>query len=646
MLFPLSLLNPAGAIRRASEWPRARRWQQLVERVNALEPRAMALTDAALRSTSLDLRWRAKAGEPLSRLLPEAFALVREAGRRFLGMRHYDVQLYAGCALYDGSIAEMQTGEGKTLMATLPAYLGALEGRGVHVATVNDYLAARDSDLMRPLFERLGMTVGCIQSGRPPEARRPQYACDITYGTAQEFAFDFLKDRIARAREQGGGEAFPSLFGESENASAGIQRGHHFAIIDEADSVLIDEAKTPLVISAPADNPSTLEVAACTWAAGIAPQLVEDEDFSLDPQRQRLELTAKGRATIRRMSLPPALRTLRFDEITRHAERALRALHLFHRDRQYIIEDGKIVIVDEYTGRLMPERKWRDGLHQAIEAKEGLTITGEMRQAAATTIQNYFTRYARLAGMTGTALTTRDEMRRVYGVRVVKIPTNRPPQRIRLPDRIYPDAATRWQAVVEEVAARHEKGQPVLIGTRSVDKSELLSRLLTERGIPHATLNARKHAEEAGIIAQAGLCAAVTIATNMAGRGVDIRLGPGAAERGGLHVLGTERHDSVRVDRQLEGRAGRQGDPGSTQFLLSLEDDLLRALPPSTFRRLQRQIGSHSLNQKTLRRLFRFAQERVERQHYRQRLQLLRYERRRNEAQQTMGFDPVLYAVN
>jgi preprotein translocase subunit SecA len=644
------LLGQLTLVTRGPAALRWQRWRAAVERAGALESPLLALTASELRKQSLDLRWRAKEREPLRHLLPEAFALVREAARRVLGMRHYDVQLLAGCTLHDGCIAEMETGEGKTLMATAPAYLNALTGQGVHVVTVNDYLASRDADLMRPVYECLGLTVGCIHNQQPPEDRRQAYACDITYGTANEFAFDFLRDRLngqsGTVKEQLGS----LLFGSQDTEALSIQRGQHYAIVDEADSVLIDEARTPLIICGAAAEEDPEVVAAYLWAAQAAPQIAEDRDYKYDRDTKQVELTPAGRWRVRNLPSPRELHAVAMDEIFEYVERAVKVLRDYQRDRQYVVRDGEVLIVDEFTGRILPGRKWRDGMHQAIEAREGVPVTAATNQAARTTIQNYFLRYEKLSGMTGTAWSARSELRSIYKLRPVRIPTNKPRRRQHLPDQVFATDAQKWQAVAAEVARLHARGQPVLIGTRSIDRSERLSQLLDQQQIPHAVLNAKQHAQEAEIIARAGQRGAVTIATNMAGRGVDIQLEPEVTELGGLSVLGTERHDSARIDRQLEGRCGRQGDPGVAQFWLSLEDELLEAFGPRTLRWLKTLRsglgGAVEGRLNHLRSLFRRAQSKIERRHYRDRARLMQYEKHRNEMQEKMGLDPYLHSAD
>lgn len=643
-----ALPNRLRALAGSAAAPRMSRWRRGVEEIGRLEPEMTRLSDARLRKLSLDLRWRAKGGEPLWRLLPQAFALVREAARRTIGLRHYDVQLLAGSALTEHCILEMATGEGKTLVATLPAYLNALTGRGVHVVTVNDYLAARDADWMGPVYRTLGLTVGCIQTSMAAGERRTAYACDVTYGTAKEFGFDFLRDRLATA---GGGQSgalnWSTLFGQTGDNGTGAQRGHHCAIVDEADSILIDEARTPLIISAPVSDRERQAEAAFRWADEAARQLQEGAHYTYDIEKRSAELNMRGCWKVRALPMPKELSSVGLDEIYEYVERAVMVQREYHLDRHYVVVDDEIVIVDEYTGRTMAGRKWRAGVHQAIEAKEDVPVTVATSQAARTTIQSYFLRYEKLAGMTGTAWSSRRELRRIYKLRAVRVPTHRPVRRTVFPDRVFADARQKWAAVVEGIRQLHAQGRPLLIGTRSIETSERLSAQLDQVGIRHTVLNAKNDAREAEIVARAGQRGAVTIATNMAGRGTDIKLGGGVVELGGLHVIGTERHESRRIDNQLAGRSARQGDPGSCQFFLSLDDELLGALGPKTVRRLRRTYQSQGVADWSgtldhLSHLFRRAQRRVERRHFRERAKLMRYEQKRTEMQENMGLDPVL----
>jgi preprotein translocase subunit SecA len=585
-----------------------KRMQPMVERINSLEPAMQALSDADLKARTAVFRERFAGGETLDDLLPEAFAVVREAAWRVLKMRHFDVQLIGGKVLHEGKIAEMKTGEGKTLMATLPCYLNALSGRGVHVVTVNEYLASRDAEWMGAIYQFLGLTVGCIVHGIPDAKRKEAYATDITYGTNNEFGFDYLRDNMKFALEDY------------------VQREQTFAIVDEVDSILIDEARTPLIISGPSNTTSELYYT----IDKIIPRLKKGEmveerdgtigravkiytgDYTVDEKAKAATLTEEGVSRVEKMLGVDNLYEPNNMVLLHHVNQALKAHALFKKDVDYVVKDGEVMIVDEFTGRLMPGRRWSDGQHQAIEAKEGLKIERENQTLATITFQNYFRMYEKLAGMTGTADTEAAEFNEIYKLDVSVIPTNKPMIRIDQPDLIYKTEQEKYRAVIEDIVRSREKGQPVLVGTITIDHSELLSAMLKKRGIPHSVLNAKHHEQEAEIVAQAGLKGAVTIATNMAGRGTDIVLGGNpemmarreaagsenyeeayaqalaksraicSAEKeevlaaGGLYILGTERHESRRIDNQLRGRSGRQGDPGESRFYLSLEDDLLR----------------------------------------------------------------------
>jgi len=619
------------------------RWRVLLEAIAAREPELQRVEDQQLRKRSLAVRYRAQSGEPLARLLPEAYALVREAARRTIAMRHFDVQLLGGIAMFHRSIVEMLTGEGKTLTATLPMYLVALEGKGCHLATVNDYLARRDAQWMGPVYEALGLSVGVVQTEMSRPQRRRAYACDVTYGTAKEFGFDFLRDRLLLRRiREGRLDLVGGMLGQSGGAAdeKPVQREPHFALVDEADSILIDEARTPLIISAAATEEQRLEVECYDWSAQACREFVEDEDYDFDQQKKKVELTADGRRKARDLAKPPALAAVGMFDVYRHLERAILVDREYHRDRQYVVRDGKIVIVDEFTGRLGEGRKWRDGIHQAVEAKEQVEVTVDTGQAARITVQDFFLRYRRLAGMTGTARSSARELRRIYKCRVVSIPTNRPVIRQALPELVSANEDARWAAVVDEICAMHQSGRPVLVGTRSIDKSDHLSRLLEAKGIEHRVLNAHRIAEEAEIVARAGLRGKVTVSTNMAGRGTDIKLGDDVAELGGLHVICTEMHDAARIDHQLRGRCGRQGDPGTYRQYLSLDDELLRiGLGPKKASRLQAAERGTSGPLQGYGRLFRRAQRRVERRHFRDRRRLMYLEKQRKKMQQQMGQD-------
>ena len=657
-----------------------KRLAPIVERCNALEPEVQRLSDAQLCAKTDEFRRRVQAAlgraleqDPppddsededamkawrqrqrlserrvLDEILPEAFAVVRETSRRTTGMRHFDVQLLGGVVLHQGKIAEMATGEGKTLVATLPVYLNALVGRGVHVVTVNDYLARRDRQWMGPIYECLGLTVGVIQHEMTDEERKAAYACDVTYGTNNEFGFDYLRDNMKYRLEDM------------------VQRGFHYAIVDEVDSILIDEARTPLIISGPAEESTELYY----QIDRVIPQLNRDTDYTVDEKAHTASLTEAGVHKAERLLGIENLYEDRHLELVHHLTQGLRAHTLYQRDVDYMVKEGQVVIVDEFTGRLMPGRRWSDGLHQAVEAKEGVKIERENQTLATITFQNFFRMYDKLAGMTGTASTEAAEFLEIYKLDVVTIPTHRPLIRTNFPDQVYKTAREKFNAVVEEIAELYAQGRPVLVGTTSIEKSERLSELLKRRQIPHQVLNAKYHELEAMIVAQAGRYQAVTIATNMAGRGTDIVLGghapflvtqelkrqgiePEAAEAalrqgllarfqrqveeehakvvalGGLHVLGTERHESRRIDNQLRGRSGRQGDPGSSRFYLSLEDDLMRIFGSDRVAVIMTRLGmqegeviEHPLVTKSIE----IAQKRVELQNFEIRKQLLKYD--------------------
>jgi preprotein translocase subunit SecA len=624
---------------------RLAQWGVVAEQINALEASLQSETDQQLRKRSLSLRYRAKSGEQLGRMMVEAFALVREAARRTIKMRHFDVQLIGGIALFHGAIAEMETGEGKTLTATLPLYLHALVGKGAHLATVNDYLAARDAEWMQPVYQLLGLTVGVIQTPDAPDKRRQAYACDITYGTAKEFGFDFLRDRLLLRRMGLRQEDFLGSVGGHRFESDGdqpVQRGMHFALVDEADSILIDEARTPLIIGSLGDKAREQVVATYEWAAKAAREFIEDEHYEVEDDTKKVELSAQGRQLVRAVSKPDILRSVGLVDLYQYVERAIKCDRDYHLDQQYVVRDGEIVIVDEFTGRLGEGRKWRDGIHQAIEAKEGVEVTVPTGQAARITVQDLFLRYTFLAGMTGTARTSAREFLRIYRTRVVPIPTNRAVQRQHWRDSVFATSDAKWQAVLEEVRALHQEGRPVLIGTRSIDKSEHLSRLLRDAGIEHEVLNAREIAKEAQIVAMAGERGRVTVATNMAGRGTDIKLGPNVAELGGLHVVCTELHDAARIDRQLAGRCGRQGDPGTVRQYLALDDEIIRTgFGPDRAEKVKR-LADENGPLVRFGRLLRKAQRKVERRHFRDRMVLLHHEKERKKVQREMGQDPYL----
>jgi preprotein translocase subunit SecA len=623
------------------------RYSVLVDRVNALEPMFEVLSPEELKVRAHGLRMRARQGDSLNSLLVEAFALAREAAKRAIGQRQFDVQIVGGIAIHNRCIAELETGEGKTLVATMPAFLNALPGKGVHIVTVNDYLARRDAEWMGPIYQMLGLTVGCIQTGQSDAVRRAAYACDITYGTAKELGFDFLRDELKKL--QLGGDAHRKTFeqvylgrGSAFEGQTPVQRTHYYAIVDEADSILIDEARTPLIIGA--NNQPTQEEAAAYYGADqLAATLVRVKDYKYDPLERKAELTAAGRRKVQAVAANPAFVSLTVDGLYEYVERSLRAQIAYLKDRDYVTVDGEVIIVDEFTGRMMPGRQWQDGLHQAIQAKERLEITLETITAARVTVQDFFKRYHKLAGMTGTASSDAAELRRIYKVGVFKVPTNRPGRRIWFSDRIFSNSEERFQAVAMQIVDWNRKGVPVLVGTRSIEKSERLSALLEAQGIEHQILNAKNHEIEAQIVAQAGQKGRVTVATNMAGRGTDIKLGDGVAELGGLHVIGTERHEARRIDRQLSGRCARQGDPGVSQFFISLDDEIVEAYGEKPAARIRKRLGgTGELTSVRMRRFFVAAQRKKERQHFRDRKLLMHYEKQRAEMRKNMGLNPVL----
>jgi preprotein translocase subunit SecA len=623
---------------------------RVVREVNQLAPEMEALPDVDLRRLGRSLSYRAKAGEPVDSLIVESFAATREAGRRRLGMRHYDVQLLAGAALVKGAILEMQTGEGKTLVATLPLVLYALAGKGAHLATVNDYLARRDAEWMEPIYEALGIKVGIVESQMDFDTRRQAYARDVTYGTAKEFGFDFLKDRLMnRELAEGRGDLGAMLTGRSAGGAAKLlQRPYWFALVDEADNVLIDEARTPLIIASPPGEAQVTEQALFRFAARAAAELEPDGDFEEDVRKHTCELLGRGRSRVRALDRPPELEAVSLLTIYDAVERACKAKQFYVRDRQYVVRDGKIVIIDEFTGRAAEGRTWRDGLHQAVEAKEDVEVTVPSGHAARITIQDLFARWPYLAGMTGTIATSRSEIARTYDVGVDVVPTNKPAIRQRLAPVVTENYPAKLERIVAEIAELHALGRPVLIGTRSIDKSEDLSRLLTAAGLEHTVLNARHIAQEAEIVAGAGARGQITVSTNMAGRGTDIKLGEGVAELGGLHVICTELHDSARIDRQLVGRCGRQGDPGTWRQYVALDDEILiAAYGPARAKRIAAGLrGRLGGNPERLLAAFKRAQRRVEARHRRQRRVLEYVERQRAEAHIQMSQDPYLDAAS
>ena len=621
-----------------------RSFKPIVDKINDLEEGTQALSDEELKSKTIEFKERLTKGETLDDILPEAFATVREASKRVLGQRHYDVQLLGGIALHKGNISEMKTGEGKTLVATLPVYLNALEGKGAHVVTVNDYLSRRDVVWMGQIYAALGLTSAVINhqssymydAGHKevdeerdtegsfkvvyeflrPCSRREAYHADITYGTNVEFGFDYLRDNIAY-EEKGI-----------------VQRGYHYVIVDEIDSILIDEARTPLIISAPTQDAENLYETFTT----IVRTLKKDEDYTVDEKLKAVQLTDEGITKAEKALGVENIYTEKGIKYVHHLETAVRAKALFERDKQYVVKEGEVIIVDEFTGRLQPGRRWSEGLHQAVEAKEGAKIQKESRTFASITYQNYFRMYKKLSGMTGTAKTSSEEFYEVYGLNVITIPTNKPAERMDRNDLIFQTEQGKFKAIARKVKELHEKGQPVLIGTVSIEKNELLSAYLTKEGVPHEMLNAKNHENEGGIIAQAGRAGNVTIATNMAGRGVDIMLGgvpkvekdyEEVKKFGGLFVLGTERHEARRIDNQLRGRAGRQGDPGETQFFVSLEDDLMRVFASDSIKKMMGRFGipeDQPIENRLITRSLEQAQTKIEGFHFDARKHVLIYD--------------------
>ncbi len=626
----------------------------MVARINDLEARYEPLDRREICRESLSLKYRAGCGEPLAAMLPEAYALVREASRRAKGMRHYDVQVLGGAILFGGAVAEMQTGEGKTLTATLPMYLASLAGMGAHLATANDYLAARDAEIMRPVYELLGLDVGVVEASTPRPQRRLAYHADLTYGTAKEFGFDFLRDRLFGddLDDSAPSASLRSMLGQAsvDGRRNIVQRTRHFALVDEADSILIDEARTPLIVSSLPGDDDLQRIALYRWASSAAVDLEQPSDYSYDAKLKQAVLTNDGRRRVRQRLTPEALASVEMFEMYQQVECALKVNHEFQRDRDYVVRDGEVVIVDEFTGRTAEGRKWRQGIHQAVEAREGLEITNDAGEAARVTIQNFFLGYQQLAGMTGTASSSRPEFRRIYSLRVDVIPTHNPSQREHQCDRVFIDATHKWRAVAERVAELHGQGRPVLVGAKSIDRSETLSEELTRHGLPHDVLNARQLKHEAALVAAAGQRGRIIVATNMAGRGTDIELGEDVLSLGGLHVIGTELHDSARIDRQLIGRCGRQGDPGSYEQFMSMDDEILATgLGADKAISLRRQAAEFADDDgKQLAQfapLFRKAQRRVELAHFRSRKLLLQVEKQRQELQKQMGQDPYLEAA-
>ncbi|CAM5416170.1 putative protein translocase subunit SecA [Streptomyces afghaniensis 772] [Streptomyces afghaniensis] len=580
---------------------------KIADKIELLADETAALSDEQLKGKTEEFKARFQKGETLDDLLVEAFAVVREAAKRVLGLYPYPVQLMGGASLHEGNISEMKTGEGKTLTATMPVYLNALSGKGVHVVTVNEYLATRDAAEMGQLYNFLGLTVGLNLNGLSREDKQAAYNADITYGTNNEFGFDYLRDNMVLYNEQK------------------VQKPLYYAVIDEVDSILIDEARTPLIISGSAQKSTQLYVRANIFVSSLKPE----KDYTYDEKTKGVQLTEEGMSKAERVFQIENLFDVSNVAINHHITQALKAHASMHKDVDYVVQDGEIVIVDQFTGRLMKGRRYSDGLHQAIEAKENLEIQNESMTLATITFQNYFRMYEKLAGMTGTAKTEEEEFRNIYNMNVVVIPTNREIVRDDRADLIYASMDGKFRAVVEDIAERHKKGQPVLVGTVAIETSEIISKYLTKKGIPHNVLNAKNHEREAEIIATAGEQGSVTIATNMAGRGTDIKLGEGVKELGGLAVIGTERHESRRIDNQLRGRSGRQGDPGVTQFYLSMEDELMRRFGSDNMKNMMTRLGmddSQPIQSKMVSRAVESAQKRVEGNNFDSRKQLLQYD--------------------
>ena len=582
--------------------------QPIVDKINSLEPEMEKMSSANLQAKTGEFKLRLQKGETLDDILPEAFAVVREASKRVTGMRHFDVQLIGGVVLHRGKISEMRTGEGKTLVATLPVYLNALTGHGVHVVTVNDYLARRDSVDMGRIYEFLGLSVGLIVHDLDFPERKAAYQADITYGTNNEFGFDYLRDNMVVDKDQM------------------VQRELNYCIVDEVDSILIDEARTPLIISGPGEKSADLYKV----IAHIVANMKEGEDYTVDEKQKQVAPTEAGIAKAEKaLGVKNLYDTEHGVDFSHHIMCAIKAKSLMIRDRDYVVKDGEVIIVDEFTGRLMYGRRYSEGLHQAIEAKEGVVVQRESQTLATITFQNYFRMYKKLAGMTGTAKTEEQEFQKIYGLDVVVVPTNKPMIRTDYPDVIYKTKAAKYRAVVKEIVELHKSGRPVLVGTTSITQSEDLSALLKKQGIPHNVLNAKYHEKEAMIVADAGQMGQVTIATNMAGRGTDIVLGEGVAELGGLHILGTERHESRRIDNQLRGRCARQGDPGSSRFYLSLEDDLMRLFGGDRIKNMMEQLGleeNEPIENKMVTSSIENAQKRVEERNFNIRKMVLEYD--------------------
>ena len=602
-----------------------------------------SLTELELLARGRDMAWQAKTGVPLQKLLVDVYALVREASRRTKGLSHYPVQIMGAIALFEGGIAEMQTGEGKTLTAVMPAVLRALTGRGCHVVTVNDYLAQRDAEIMSPIYRALGLTVGCIQTSSTPEERLDAYTQDITYGTAKEMGFDFLRDRLKLGIGIDRRAGRKRLLPETSGSETLVQRELYFALIDEADSILIDEARTPLIIGLQQlQDPSIVNL--YRWSQRVVRRLEPVADYIYEPKRRSAYLTNRGCRHILTMPKSSLIDSIDTERIYKHVEQALTAQHGFHLNRDYVVVDHKIVIVDESTGRMMEGRTWQDGLHQAIEAKEAIPITAANGSAARVTVQTFYRQYQYLAGMTGTAVQSRKEFRKSYRRQVNVIPTNRDCIRKGKPPRIFMTLDDKWNAVADEVERLQRSQCAILIGTPSVEASLGLKMKLDQRKVPHQILNAIHHEEEADIVKQAGRPGKVTVATNMAGRGTDIILEDIVKENGGLHVIATEMHSSTRIDRQLVGRAARQGDPGCYQFFLSLEDELFRCLEPEKRAKKSRKASPQANGElpRAWLRYFKKTQRHLEKTHYRQRKNLQKQEVHRRDVHTKIGLDPYL----
>ncbi|MDH4129157.1 MAG: preprotein translocase subunit SecA [Spirochaetota bacterium] len=596
-----------------------KKYTSLINKINSLEDEIKKLSDEQLKNKTSEFRHRLSEGQSLDDILPEAFATVREVSVRTLGMRHFDVQLIGGMVLHQGKIAEMKTGEGKTLAATLPAYLNALSGKGVHVVTVNDYLAKRDAEWMSPIYNFLGLSVGSIQHDLRTNQRREAYGSDITYGTNNEFGFDYLRDNMV------------------ESFSLKVQRGHNYCIVDEVDSILIDEARTPLIISGAAEESTDLYYQIDKIIPRLKPAKKDDDDkwiegsgdYQFEEKDRNVVLSEQGVTKVEKLLGVENLYGSKNIDLVHHVNQALKAHVVFKRDVDYIVEEGEVIIIDEHTGRKMHGRRYSDGLHQALEAKERVTIEQETQTLASITFQNYFRMYTKLSGMTGTAETEAEEFYKIYKLQVVAIPTNVPMERIDNSDRIYRTEKEKFNAIANEIEELHRKGQPVLVGTISIEKNEKLSKLLKRRSIPHNVLNAKFHEMEATVVAHAGQKGAVTIATNMAGRGTDIKLGEGVRELGGLHILGTERHEARRIDNQLRGRSGRQGDPGSSRFYLSLDDDLLRLFGSGRIGNIMQRMGmteGQEIEHPWITKAIANAQKKVESRNFEVRKHLLEYD--------------------